>query len=157
MDFRILALPVAPFREFFGRSDEELAARGVLRRRVDRYPGFPCRVGLRDAPLGSHVLLLNFEHLPVASPYRSRHAIYVEEGAVQAHPAINEIPDVLRCRLLSLRAFDAAGMLLDADVMPGSELAPAIRCMLGNAHAGFLHVHNAKHGCYAARVERAAR
>jgi hypothetical protein len=136
-------------------SDDALAERQIVRTVVDKRPGFPCRVSLRDADVGETVLLLNYEHLSAASPYRSRHAIYVRENAAEADLEVNEIPEVLRTRILSVRAFDNAGMMLDADVVQGTDLAPVLRKMLDNAQVAYLHVHNAKAGCFAARVDRA--
>lgn len=155
MHFRISGLPLAPFAPLFGLPDGELAARGVARRIADCRPGFPCRVSLRDAEVGEPVLLLNWEHQPADSPYRSRHAIFVREHAQPATPAVDEVPEVLRLRLLSLRAFDAAGFMLDADVVHGREAEAAIARLLGDPRVAYLHAHNAKPGCYAARVERA--
>jgi hypothetical protein len=100
------------------------------------------------------VLLVNYEHLPVASPYRSSYAIYVREHARDAQFAVDEIPPVLQHRLLSVRAFSAAGMLLEADVVAGAELAPVIAKLLRPREVAYLHVHNAKPGCFAARVDR---
>ncbi len=155
MNFQISGLPAAAFRPLFALSDDALAERQIVRTVVDKRPGFPCRVSLRDADVGETVLLLNYEHLPAASPYRSRHAIYVRENAAEAHLEVNEIPEVLRTRILSVRAFDSAGMMLDADVVQGTDLASVIREMLDNAQVAYLHVHNAKAGCFAARVDRA--
>ena len=156
MDFRIVALPAASFALLFGLSGQELAARGALRCVADRRPGFPCRVSLRDADPGESLLLLNHEHLPVAGPYRSRHAIYVREHAVDCVPAVNEVPAVISSRLLSVRAFDAAGMMVDADVTDGAHVASLISRYLDNPRVDFLHLHNARPGCYAARAVRAA-
>ena len=86
MNFKVEGLPVAPFTPLFGMAEPELAARGVIRRVVDKPVGFPCRVSLRDAAPGETVLLLNYEHLAVATPYRSRHAIYVREYAQAYRP-----------------------------------------------------------------------
>jgi Protein of unknown function (DUF1203) len=155
MSFRIQGLPVAPFAELFGLSEDELAARGVMRRVADCSPGFPCRVSLRDAVPGEKVLLLNYEHLPVATPYRSRHAIYVREYAQEYHPEVDEIPEVLGRRLLSVRAFDASGMMVDADVVAGREAALVIGQQLAHPAVAYLHLHNAKMGCFAAQVVRA--
>src|SRR5580658_477366 len=119
MSFRISGLPAHLFAPLFVLTDAELASRDTVRVVADRQPGFPCRVSLEDAHVGERVLLLNFEHLPVASPYRSRHAIFVRESAVDAHLEIGEVPRSLRQRLLSLRAFDERGMMLDCDVLPG--------------------------------------
>jgi len=156
MDFKITGLPLESFRSLFTLSSAALVAHGALRMVADRRPGFPCRVSLRDADPGENVLLVNFEHLAVATPYRSRHAVFVRENATEACLEVNEIPEMLLTRLLSLRAFDSAGMMIDADVMQGSELAAAINRMLGVPAAQYLHIHNAKPGCFAARVERSA-
>ena len=154
MSFQVSGLPVAQFAPLFGLSDAELVQRDIVRQTADTSPGFPCRVSLRDAEPGETLLLLNFEHLAVASPYRSRHAIYVREYAENARVAVDEIPEVLRLRLLSLRAFDKRGMLLDADVVNGREVEPLIERMLGQTGVEYIHVHNAKPGCFAARVDR---
>lgn len=52
-------------------------------------------------------------------------------------------------------AFDRAGMMLDADVVDGPALEPLIARLLGDPRADCLHIHFARPGCYAARVERA--
>ena len=155
MDFRVSGLDETEFVSLFGLSDEQLRERDIVRRVADRKPGFPCRVSLRDAEPGETLLLLNYEHLPVASPYRARHAIYVRENVRTAKPTVNEIPEVLRTRLLSLRAYDSAGMMVDADVAQGSDLEPAIQRMLAQPGVQFIHAHNAKPGCFAARIDRA--
>ena len=62
---------------------------------------------------------------------------------------------MLRSRLLSLRAFDRHSMMRAADVVHGSTVEPVIEQMLTDADVEYLHIHNAKPGCYAARVERA--
>jgi hypothetical protein len=155
MSFRISGLPLAAFAPLFSLSDEELATRHVVRKVADRKPGFPCRVSLEDAEPGESVLLLNYEHQPASSPYRSSHAIYVRERAREAAPEIDEVPEIIRLRLLSVRAFDAPGMMVDADVVEGREVAPTIERLFHDARVAYLHLHNAKAGCFAARVDRA--
>ncbi|MBU2676571.1 MAG: DUF1203 domain-containing protein [Gammaproteobacteria bacterium] len=121
---------------------------------VDSNPGYPCRVSLQDAEIGESVLLMNYEHQTLPTPYRSSHAIFVRENVTQAVPDKNEIPAFFRHRLLSVRAFDSSGMMIDADVIDGKSLESLIQRMLKNNSAQFLHIHNAKPGCYAALVER---
>ncbi|HEX4767531.1 MAG TPA: DUF1203 domain-containing protein [Lichenihabitans sp.] len=154
MTFQISALSPAPFAPLFGLGDDELATHHALRRVADG-PGFPCRVSLEDAEPGDTVLLVNYEHQPAPTPYRSRHAVWVREGATQAFPDPGEVPDQLRSRLLSVRAFDAAGMITAAEVVEGERLAPLAERMLDDPATAYLHLHYAKHGCYAARVDRA--
>ena len=155
MSFQVSGLPGAQFAPLFGLSDAVLAARDIVRRTANASPGFPCRVSLMDAVPGETLLLLNFEHLSVASPYRSRHAIYVREYAEDARVAVGVVPEVLRRRLLSVRAFDVQGMMLDADVVDGREVDGVFERMLGRRDVEYVHVHNAKPGCFAARVDRA--
>jgi hypothetical protein len=155
MSFVISGLPVEPFRPLFGLSDEALAERGVLRRRVDAKPGFPCRVTLEDAEPGETVLLLNFEHQPADTPYRSRHAIFVREAAAEARRVVDEVPGALRVRAsLSLRAYDAAGMMVDAELASGAAIEPVIARLFENPQVAYVHAHNAGRGCYAARIDR---
>lgn len=154
MTFRVVPLAAEQFKDLNGLSDEALALRGIVSCVADRQPGYPCRVSLRDAGVGARMFLLNYEHQPVHSPYRSTHAIYVQQGATSWHPDVNTVPDVLRTRLLSVRAFNAAGIITDADVVDGHDAAACFERMLSDTDVAYLHVHNAKRGCYAARVDR---
>ena len=155
MAFRITGLAPDRFRPFYGMSDAALAEHNVIRYRVDACPGFPDRITMADIPEGETALLLAHEHLPVASPYRSSHAIFVREGAEQPYDEVDEIPAVLRRRIISLRAIDADGMIVDADLAEGDEIAQAARRMLGDAAVSYVHAHYAKQGCFAARIDRA--
>jgi len=155
ISFRITGLAPEPFAHLAGLDDAALAKLNVKRCVVDRNPGYPDRVSMRDLEIGEHALLLNFEHQPAATPYRSTHAIFVKEGAAERYEAVNEIPQVMRTRLLSLRAFDRGGMMLDADVADGKEIEPLIQRLFENPDVSYIHVHNAKPGCYSGRIDRA--
>jgi hypothetical protein len=154
MTFRLTGLDPAPFRPLYGLSDAALAARGVERVVANSKPGFPDRVELRDLDPGETALLFNYVHQPADTPYRASHAIFVREGADIAFEAIDTIPEVLRVRPLSLRAFDADHHMVDADLVDGSVAADAIDRMLAGPAVTYLHIHYAKRGCYAARAER---
>ena len=154
MSYVVSGLPLDLFRPLFGLPDEVLAQRGIIRRLVDAPSGFPCRVTLEDAQPGETVLLLNYEHQPADTPYRSRHAIYVSEQAQETRVCRGVLPGALTNRKhISLRAFDAAGMMLDAEVAPGSALEPAIQRLLATPDVAYLHAHNAGMGCFAARID----
>lgn len=155
MNFRITGLSPEPFRPLFGLSDEDLARHNALRYIVDETPGFPDRVELRDAVPGESVLLVNYLHQPAPTPYRASHAVFIREGDTRTYDEVGEIPPALACRLISLRAFDADHMIVDADVAEGGALVSLIRRLLANPNATYLHAHFAKRGCYAARIERA--
>jgi hypothetical protein len=152
--FRLIALPSEQFAALFKRSESELEAMGARRMIVDEKPGYPCRVSLADAEIGETVLLLPFTHHDVSSPYRASGPIFVREGVPTASPRADEIPTMFRHRLLSIRGYDASAMMLSAEVVNGSELEESIRRAFENDDVRYLHVHNARPGCYNCRVER---
>jgi hypothetical protein len=155
MSFQIAGLDATPFRRFYGLSDEELQSFGVKRFIADEKPGFPDRIELRDVEQGEAVLLLNYLHQPADTPYKASHAIFVREWAETPYRAVDEIPDVLRIRPISLRAFDASGDMVDAELITDDDLKPTIERLLANPDADYIHAHYAKRGCYAARIDRA--
>ncbi|WP_426524111.1 DUF1203 domain-containing protein [Bradyrhizobium sp. McL0615] len=152
MAFRILGLPANNFTHLFALSDRDLAAQGGVRRTADG--NYPCRVSLTDSQPGEELLLVNYEHHAVDSPYRMRFAIFVREGD-QTYDEVNEIPEQLRKRTLAVRSFDANGMMVDNRLVDGQEIEPVIEKLLTPSKVAYLHVHFAAAGCYAARVERA--
>jgi hypothetical protein len=154
MSYRVAGLDPAPFRHLYGLSDEALAAHGVKRYVADAKPGFPDRIEVRDAEPGESLLLLNYTHQPADTPYHSSHAIFVREGAEKQFDEIDVIPEPLRVRPISLRAFDAAGEMVDADLVDGRELEPLIGRFFADPKVAYLHAHYAKRGCYAARIDR---
>ena len=155
MTYRIAGLSPAPFQHLFGMSDDALALEGVKRYVVDAKPGFPDRVEVRDMEPGETALLLNYTHQPADTPYRASHAIFVNESAKSAADLMGEVPEVLRIRLISLRAFNEVGEMVDADLVDGGELEPLILRFLAKPEVAYLHAHYAKRGCYAARIDRA--
>ena len=155
MSFRALGLPLSPFEPLFALDAAALEARGMRRMTADAKPGYPCRVSLQDAEPGERLILLPFEHQPAHSPYRASGPIFVREAAGAPFDEVDVVPAVLRGRLLSLRAYDAAGFIVDAEVVPGDEIEPLIERFFARAEVSTIHVHNAKRGCYACRIERA--
>lgn len=154
MPFQIHALPAEPFEHLFTLTDAELAEQNAVRVIADADQGFPCRVSLADANQGDEMILLNHQHLSGATPYAATHAIYVRKDVKPSMPKQNEVPDVLSSRLLSVRAFDQAAMMRDADVVEGTELAPLLNKMLDDPTIAFVDIHNAKQGCFAAKATR---
>jgi hypothetical protein len=107
----------------------------------------------RVGACGDELILVNYAHQDASSPYRSAHAVFVRTRAQQAHPAAGEVPDLFRSRMLSLRAFNANGMIVAADLVDGRQLEGGIDRLLGEPTASYLHIHYAKFGCYAARAD----
>ncbi|TBW37050.1 DUF1203 domain-containing protein [Siculibacillus lacustris] len=154
MTFRITGLSPDEFRPLWGLPEAELARRAIRRVVATEGPGYPDRIEMREAAAGETLLLLNHLYQPADSPYRGSHAIYVREGAEARYDRIGEVPEVMRTRLLSVRAFDAEAMIVDADVVDGRDLEPLIARLFENPAATYLHVHNAKRGCYSGRIDR---
>jgi hypothetical protein len=156
MSFRITGLSPEPFRHLFGLSDDELAGKGIRRYVASPGGGFPDRIEMRDAAPGETLLLLNYTHQPADTPYRASHAIFVREGAQERYDRTDEVPEVMRRRVLSLRAFGNDDFIVDADVVDGTKAEGVIQRLLDNPKVAYIQAHYAKHGCYAGRIDRAS-
>ena len=155
MSFQIAALTRAEFAPLLSLDDEQLRAMGGKRYVADRRPGFPCRVSLQDAAPGERLVLVPFMHQPADSPYRASGPIFVREAAVDASFSVNEVPELLRVRLLSVRAYSADALMLAADVVEGRDLERLVHRLFDDPRVHYLHVHFARPGCYACRIDRA--
>ena len=123
---------------------------GAIRVRVDKPNAYPCRRCLQDGEVGETMVLCSYDPFVGASPYSGPGPIYVHDRDCTAFDG-RAVPDQLTRRLLSVRAYDEGHMLVDADVVEGAELpATAQRLLRG---ASYLHVHNARPGCFAARID----
>lgn len=154
MSFRISGLAIAPFHALLSAADDELAKQNIRVVEVDAPNAYPCRITLQDAQLGERVLLVNHTHLPSSSPYAASGAIFIRRTASESASYFNEVPEQQRRRLLSVRAYDAQDMMLEAEVVEGSKLLAQIERYWQNEQVSYLHVHNARQGCYACRVDR---
>ena len=155
MAYVIGGLSVEPFKPFFGLSDAELASHHIVRITADAPVGYPCRVLLEDANPGDTLLLVNHEYQPADTPYRGRHAIFVNEAATAPRTFVDAVPPVLSVRkAISLRAFDANDMMIDAEVVTGADVEATVLRLLTNPAVAYLHAHNAARGCFAARIDR---
>jgi len=152
MHFRIRGLPAEHFAPLFTLSDQALAEQGAVRRIADG--ARPCRISLTDATPGDELILVNYEHHAVHSPYRMRFAIYVRQGE-ETFDEVDTVPEQLRKRTLAVRAFDADAMMVGWELAEGTQLEDAIARLFSDPRAAYLHAHFAAPGCYAARIERA--
>lgn len=153
MTYRIKGLEPDSFAPLFDLDDAELEVRGMTRMTVDR-PTFPCRVSLRDCDIGDEVILLNHISHDDDGPYRASHAIFVSKSAAEVADYVDAIPPALDRRILSLRAFDADGMMVDAALAQPGEADPAIRKLFASPAVTHIDAHNAIRGCFAARIDR---
>jgi len=155
MTYRISGLDPSQFAHLIGRPDAELAALGAVRVTATADRGFPCRVSLEDARAGETLILLHHVSHDVATPYRSAYAIYIRESADRAASFEGRTPPVFEGRPLGLRGFGADGNLMNALLALPGEADEKIRELLDNPEIAYVDAHNAAHGCFAARVERA--
>jgi hypothetical protein len=155
MTYRISGLSPEPFRALFGASEDVLAEHGAIRVKATASRGFPCRITLEDAEEGETLLLLNHEDHAAATPFRSSYAIYVREAAAEPLVLEDATPPVFEGRPIALRAFDAEGMLRGASLALTNDADARIRELFDRPEIAYIHAHNAAHGCFAARVERA--
>ncbi|MDC1214965.1 DUF1203 domain-containing protein [Rhodospirillales bacterium] len=155
MSFQVYALDETQFKKYFTMYEAELAENNARLEVVQEHPRTPCRVSLDDAQIGETVALMNYTHQTGASPYKSSHAISVRKDvkAVQLPPGT--IPHVLYSRLMSVRGFDQNHMMIAADVVDGEELQNTIETFFADTEVDYIHLHNAKPGCFAAKVTRA--
>ncbi|WP_108881826.1 DUF1203 domain-containing protein [Anderseniella sp. Alg231-50] len=154
MSFLIQSLEPDQFGSLFSMSDDELQRHQARRVVVDANPGTPCRVSLQDAEIGEEVVLVHYEHQPADSPFRSSHAIYVRNNVAQSFLNEGEIPALFRHRLMSVRAFNADHIMIDAEAVEGTQLESVLNRFLDDPQVDYIHLHYAKPGCFAARVER---
>jgi hypothetical protein len=154
MTYSISGLAPDSFAPLFALDDAALAERGAVRVRATASRGFPCRVSLEDAREGEQLILLHHTSHDVATPYRSAYAIYVRQGAVQAGPFIDTTPPVFAGRPLAMRGFGADGMLKDARLALPDTADEAIQALFDDPGIAYIDVHNAAHGCFAARAHR---
>lgn len=154
-NFQLMALPHESFEPLFNLPDAKLAEIGAMRVVADEDVGFPCRVSLEDAKAGEELLLLSYTHLPENSPYRSTGPIFVRRGARSRVLPPGEVPAYVTSRLISVRAYDASHLLVGAAVCEGTEVAAEIEKQFGRKKVAYLHLHNAKPGCFSCAVRRA--
>ena len=112
-----------------------------MRRIADaRDPGYPCRVSLTNSKPSDELILVNYEHHDVASPYRMRFAVFVRR-AEETFDAVDAVPEQLRKRTLAVRAFDSDAMMIGHELIEGPRLEDAIGRLFADQRAAYLHVH----------------
>ena len=154
MSYTLRGLEPALFEPLFALDEGTLAHRGMRWLSVDEPVGFPCRISLEDAPVGERVLLLPFVHQDSRSAYRASGPIFVRRGMREARRMTGELPPYLTRRILSVRAYDAMDDMVEAEIVEGARAAPLIERFLARDEVSYLHLHFAKRGCYACRVEK---
>lgn len=153
--FQLVGIDQTPLQALFELSDEQLERVSAKRCFADESPGYPCRISLEDANVGEELLLLHYLHQPAASPYRASGPIYVRRGARQRSLPIDEVSSYVSNRLISLRAYDAAHMIVSASVCEGVSAGEEISEHFRRADVSYIHLHNARRGCFSCKAVRA--
>ena len=154
MNFKLKSLDDKSFSELFNWDNLSLEKIGAVKMIVNKFPGFPCRVSLEDAAMGEEVILLPYQHHKTNSPYQASGPIFVRKIAKTATLEINEIPKMFNHRLLSLRGYDKNGIMKEALVTEGNVLKEQILKIFENEEINYIHIHNARPGCYNCIVEK---
>src|SRR5687767_4901568 len=152
--FQLVGLPYEKFEPLFALGDAELDRRGI-RRVIAAEPGLPCRVSLEDAVAGDELLLMPFEHQPANSPYRASGPIFVRRNARQRTLPVDTVTPYVTSRLMSVRAYDEGHAIVDAAVCEGKVVAGQIHALFEQPAVEYIHLHNARRGCYSCLVVRA--
>ncbi len=153
--FQVVGIDHEQFQNLFSLTDEQLKEYAAVRCYATESPGYPCRVSLEDARVGEELLLLPYLHQPAASPYRASGPIFVRRGARQCKSPAGELPCYVTSRLMSVRAYDAAHMMVAASVCEGSAATTEIQGYFSREDVAYIHLYNAKRGCFSALVVRA--
>jgi hypothetical protein len=152
--FQLVGLEEAQFAGLFELDEAQLAQRGMRRQVADEAPGFPCRISLEDAAIGEELLLLSYAHQPADSPYRASGPIFVRRGARRARLAPGMVPDYVTGRLMSLRAYDSAHLMIAAEVCEGEAAGARLDALFAEASVAYVHLHNARRGCFSCLAQR---
>ena len=150
--FTFTALPSSLLDE---TREREVAARRAVSPEPDG-GAFPVRCCLRDVADAEDVLLVSVRPPSADSPYAAHSPVYVHREPCDGHGANGAMPEVLRNRLLSLRAYTAEHMITGTATEHGRHAARAIAELLADPRAEYVFVHFAGPGCYVCRVDRAA-
>jgi len=154
MSFQIRGLEAEPFAPLFELDEADLRVIGAQRVHADEPDAYPCRVSLTRVAVGEELLLLNHAHQTTAtSPYRAAGPIFVSRSA-ETGAYRDELPPMLRDRLLSLRAYDAKAFIVDAEVAEGDDVLRVIERFFADPQVAHIDAHFARRGCFAARIER---
>ena len=153
--FQLVGIRHEPFEPLFLLSEDQLKQHGAQRHIATESPGCPCRISLEDASVGDDLLLLPYLHQPAASPYRASVPIFVRRGARQRTLDVGEVPAYVTRRLMSVRAYDAAHIMLAASVCDGVRTARELFKQFSNDQVEYIHLHNAVRGRVSCQVIRA--
>lgn len=155
IDFKIHGLNQNLYSRYFDLPQAELESISAYQFKADESPCYPCRVSLADAQIGETVLAINHEHLSARSPYKSSGPIFIRKNAESVQLEINQVPVMLRHRLLSVRAYNDKSLMIEADTTMGNKLESILHRQFHNESVTLIQIHNAGPGCFNCSVVQA--
>ena len=130
---------------------------GYAIQRFDRERTYPCRHCLREASAKTGMLLLSYQAPKPKSVYAHPTAIFMCAGDCERFEQPDAVPDIVRNRLVSFRAFGSDGMMiyLANAIVEGDGHEAAVRRIFACEEVAFLTAHTARPGCFLCHIERA--
>lgn len=128
----------------------------TIRRVAATAGGAPCRHCLRDAQAGDMMLLGSYNLLAPLGIYWTPSPIFVHADACARYDAADDVPEIVRTRLVSVRAYDRDDQCLYdlGQAVQGTAVDPFLTRAIGDARTKFVNIHTAKPGCLLCRMER---
>jgi hypothetical protein len=116
----------------------------------------PCRHCLREAAAGAEMLLGSYRMPGPTGIYWTPSPIFLHAEPCVAYDQADHVPDTVRARLVSVRAYDAAQMCLYdlGQAVEGGDVDPFLARAISDPRTEFVNIHTAKPGCMLCRVER---
>jgi hypothetical protein len=154
-DFRCLPLETA-VADRFRATDRDDAGNELRRWQPGPASRCPCRHCLGYGRDGE-TLLLGSYHLPrPRGVYWTPSPIFLHAAPCTRYDRANDIPEIVRGALVSVRAYDAEDQCLYdlGQVAQGTEVDEPLRRALDDRRTAFVNIHTAKPGCLLCRVER---
>lgn len=124
--------------------------------RIDAQGTHPCRHCLREASGEKGMLLLSHRASQPKSVYGHPTAIFLCAHDCARFEEPDTVPEIVRNRHVSLRAFTADGMMLYSanELAEGADHEAAIRRIFDREEVAFINAHTAKAGCLLCHVAR---
>lgn len=129
-------------------SKTELATQNAQRIEVGSKPSYPCRISLEDAEIGETVIGVPYTFNKSKSFYQASGPIFMRQNVSPYRSKRGHVPTMLLSRLLSLRSYCVDGYLQTAEVIPGNKLADYLAEPERFSTTHYVHIHNARTGCY---------
>lgn len=137
----------ATLRDDFGRTVRVTVADG----------GEPLRDRLRRAAPGERILLCGYQAVPLPSEFAAIGPVFVSaDGATATPPLRDALPAGYFNRTFALRGYDALDRIAHSTLVEPEHAPAEFAALLARPGVAYLHAHFAGHGCFAARIDRAA-